>query len=199
MSGTASKITDFAIENGPVVPSGTTLRARWAAYAGPADEIQLQGSSDGGRTYQPYHRVAMPGTSTTKGGLPDGAWLLRAVARRGGREILGSASDPVTVRIGPVPASKPAPTPTNPVPPALVQPVPTPPPPPPSGPVPSADLAALQARMATLEAAMLAMAAPGGITPQDLRDAVAFEAGDQVLVVRGGEIVAVAVPIAMPG
>lgn len=146
MSGTAApvRVTGLIAESN-TLPTGGTVRLRWAAYTGPGDELQLQGSNDGAKTWQPFHRVAASTTSTTKGGLVDSAWLLRVVARRGGQPIAGSESAPVAVRVGPAPV-QPAPAPT---------PVPTPAPTPAPAPT-AADLAALAARVAALEKTLAA-------------------------------------------
>ena len=167
MSGTVAKITGFACENGAAVASGTTLRFKWSPYSG-ADEIQLQGAPDG-VTWQPWHRVAGTATATTKGGVTDGAgWKFRVEARKGGRPIAGSASDPVAVRVGPAPATQPAAPAPAPAPtPSAPAPAPTQPAPAPAAPATSA-----------------------GVAPAELRRVGASLATDEVLVVRAGEIVA---------
>lgn len=168
MSGTTSKVTGLVCENGSTVPTGTTLRLRWNAYAG-ADEYQLQASNDAGAVWQAWHRVTT--TNTTKGGAADGAWLLRIAARKAGREIAGSASDPVTVRVGPVPVTQPPPAPA-----------PTPAPTPTYA--TAANLAALAARVAALETA-----AANAVLPADLRRVGASTAAEEMVVVRAGEVV----------
>lgn len=166
MSGSVVKVSGFTCTSGAAVATGATLAFRWNAYPASAGaaELQLQGSTDNGATWQAWHRVAATATNSTKGGLPDGAWLCRIVARRNSAEMPGSASDPVTVRVGPAPVVQPTPTPT---------PAPTY--------ATAADLAALASRVAVLEAA--------GIRPADLQRVGTSTAAEELLAVRSGEIV----------
>lgn len=190
MSGTTTspKIGSFACTNGATVATGTTLSFKWNLYpaSAGATELHLQGSNDGGRTYQSWHRPPVTATATTKGGVVDGAWLIRLLARKGTAEMPGSASDPVSVRVGPAPVTTPTPTPA---------------------PAPSyataADLAALASRVAALENAGLpaklealtarvtALENEPRVTPAQLRRVGASTAADEMLAVRAGEIVVV--------
>lgn len=176
MSGTTSpKVSGFTCTSGTAVATGATLAFRWNAYPASAGaaELQLQGSTDSGGTWQPWHRVAATVVSSTKGGLPDALWLCRMVARKNGAEMPGSASDPVTVRVGPAPATQPAPAPT---------PTPTP------TPAPAPDNAALAARLDALAARVTAVE-NAGVKPAELRRVGASTAADEMLAVRAGEIV----------
>lgn len=191
MSGTtaAPKISGFVVTNGSAVPTGTTLSFKWNLYpsSAGATELHLQGSNDGGRTYQSWHRPPVTATASTKGGVVDGAWLIRLVARKGTVEMPGSASDPVSVRVGPAPVTTPAPAPT---------PAPSP------TYATAADLAALASRVAALESAGLpakldALTArvtaleTERVTPAQLKRVGASTAADEMLAVRAGEIVVV--------
>ncbi len=191
MSGTTTfpKIGGFVCTSGSAVSTGATLSFRWTLYpaSAGATEIQLQGSPDAGATWQPWHRVAASATSTTKGGVTDGPWRFRVVARKSTGEMPGSASDPVAVQVGPVPVTPPPPaTPTY---------------------ATAADLAALAARVDALTARVAALEAAGlpakldalaarvttleaaGVEPAALKDGGASTAADKVLAVRSGEIV----------
>lgn len=178
MSGTVSpKITGFVSTSGSAVATGGTPAFRWNLYPASlgATELQLRGSSDGGKTYQNWHRPLVTATSTSKGGLGDALWQFILVARKGTADIAGSASDPVTVRVGPVPVAPSAPTPT-----------PTPTPTPalaPDNATLAARLDALTARVTTLETER--------VTPAGLRRVGASTAADELLAVRAGEIVVV--------
>lgn len=108
MSGsTAAKVTGLASDVGAAVASGAALRFHWTAYPG-ADEYRAEASPDGAN-WQSWGRVNT--TTFSKGGAVDAPWRIRVVARRSGADIAGSASDPITVRVGPVPAAAPAPAP----------------------------------------------------------------------------------------
>lgn len=187
MSGSVVKVSGFTCTSGAAVATGATLAFRWNAYPASAGaaELQLQGSTDNGATWQAWHRVAATATNSTKGGLPDGAWLCRIVARRNSAEMPGSASDPVTVRVGPAPVVQPTPTPTP-------APAPTY--------ATAADLAALASRVAAIEgaampakldalAARVAALEAAGIRPADLPRVGASTAAEEMVVVRAGEIV----------
>lgn len=194
MSGTTSpKVSGFTCTSGTAVATGATLAFRWNAYPASAGaaELQLQGSTDSGGTWQPWHRVATTVTTSTKGGLPDALWLCRIVARKNSAEMPGSASDPATVRVGPAP---------------VVQ-------PPPASPAPTyataADLAALASRVDALASRVAALENAGlpakldaltarvtalegaRVTPAELRRGGASTAADEMLAVRAGEIVVV--------
>ena len=192
MSGTtAPKIASFACTNGAAVPTGTTLGFRWTAYpaSAGATEIQLQGSNDSGAIWQRWHSVGPSATAVTKGGCPDGAWQFRVVARKSTGDIAGSTSDAVAVRLGPAPATQPAPTYAT-----------------------ASDLAALASRLDAVAARVGAIEAAGlpakfdalaarvsaletanaaRVAPADLRRVGASTAADELLAVRGGEIVVV--------
>lgn len=186
MSGTtAPKISGFTCTSGSAVATGATLAFKWNLYPSSAGaaELQLQGSTDNGATWQSWHRVAATVTTSTKGGLPDALWLCRIVARRNSAEMPGSASDPVSVRVGPAPVVQPPPTPA---------PAPTY--------ATASDLAALASRVAALESAGLpakldALAArvtaleAAGIRPADLQRVGVSTAAEELLAVRSGEIV----------
>lgn len=187
MSGTTSpKVSGFTCTSGTAVATGATLAFRWNAYPASAGaaELQLQGSTDSGGTWQPWHRVAATVVSSTKGGLPDALWLCRIVARKNSAEMPGSASDPVTVRVGPAPVTTPTPTYAS-----------------------ASDLTALAARVDALTTRVAAVENAGlpakldalaarvtalegaRVTPAELRRVGASTAADEILAVRAGEIV----------
>lgn len=194
MSGTTvfPKIAGFTCTSGSTVATGATLAFKWNLYPASAGaaELQLQGSTDSGGTWQPWHRVAATVVSSTKGGLPDALWLCRIVARKNSAEMPGSASDPVSVRVGPAPVTPPAPTPA---------PAPTY--------ATAADLAALASRVDALASRVAALETAGlpakldalaarvtalegaRVTPAELRRVGASTAADEILAVRAGEIV----------
>ncbi len=170
MSGTtAPKVSGLKSEGGDALAAGATLRLFWTALSTTvADEYRaeemLTENADGTKPASPawisWGRVAAPPFS--KGGLTNGLRQIRVVARKAGRDVTGSASDPIAVRVGPVPVPAPAPAPA-----------PTPTPTPAPSPTPTTGTTTTSA----------------GVTPAELRRVGASTAADEVLVVRAGEIV----------
>ncbi len=169
MSGTAApKITGYVVDGATPVAAGANLRTKWNAYTG-ADEYRQDGRqvelADGTRPTNPpwgsWGRVTT--ASFSKGGLGNGVWEARVTARRGGSDIIGSTSDALAVRVGPVPVPVSAPAPAT-----APAPTPTPSPTPTTG---------------------TTTTTPAGVTPAELRRVGASTAADEVLVVRAGEIV----------
>lgn len=169
MSGTSAKpakVTGLSAESA-AVPSGGPIRLRWSGVPAGADEVQLEHSEDGGKTWGSWGR-SPDLAAFSKFGAADGGYSLRIIARKSGSDIAGSASDPVAVRVGPAPAAlKPAPPPAPTPAPSTPAPQPTQPAPTNGTASPSlppaelrsptaADFAALRDRVAALEKAALA-------------------------------------------
>lgn len=186
MSGTTAKITGLVSTGGNALAAGATLQTKWNAPSGAPDEYRQDGrvvqNADGTRPTNPpwasWGRVTTPAFS--KGGLANALYEVRVTARKAGSDLAGSTSDALAVRIGPAPTPTPAPAPTY---------------------ATASDLAALASRVAALENAGLpakldALAArvtalenEPRVTPGQLKRVGASTATEELLVVRGGEIV----------